>query len=88
MVKETSTKGKENGISGDQLIWGNKYFTFNSNMLFFKEWIKGGILYIKDIYSGGKIQKSSVILEKLISKQNWIRQYSTILKPGRGHRQT
>ena len=49
-VKQTLTKRKQNGISGDQLIWGNKYFILNSNMLFFKEWIRSGILYIRDIY--------------------------------------
>ena len=55
----------------DQIIWGNPHFTYkakcdkNEKCLFFSNWIKGGIIKVKDlkISENGKIDENYIILE-------------------------
>ena len=42
-----------------QIIWGNRFITFEKQYLFFKEWINSGIFFVNDIIdNNGKIRKN------------------------------
>ena len=39
-----------------QILWGNRFITFENKYLFFKEWINSGIFFVNDIIDkNGKI---------------------------------
>ena len=41
-----------------QIVWGNKFITFENKYLFFKEWIISGIFFVNDIIdTNGKIRQ-------------------------------
>ena len=64
-----------------QILWGNRFNTFEKKYLFFKEWINSGIFFVNDIIdNNGKIMQE-FILHKLKNKSNWISEFS-ILKKG------
>ncbi len=55
-------------------IWFNSRYTHKNNPLFFKNWIKSGILYVKDLFLNGRLISEKEILDKLINKTDWIRE--------------
>ena len=53
-----------------QILWGNRFITFEKKYLFFKEWINSGIFFVNDIIdNNGKITQE-FILHKLKNKSN------------------
>ena len=65
---------------GEQKIWGNRFITNNKSVLFFKEWIEAGFIYVSDLFRNGIFIHQKYLLEKLSNKKNWIVQYITIKK--------
>lgn len=67
-----------------QPILSNTSFNFKGKTLFFDEWIKSGILYVKDIFKENSKLKSTRdildILDRLNIKNNWICEYKIIQK--------
>lgn len=48
-------------------------------MICFDEWIKSGILYVKDIFKeNGKLKSIRDIFDRLNKKSNWICEYKII----------
>jgi hypothetical protein len=63
-----------------QILWGNRFITFEKKYIFFKEWINSGIFFINDIIdNNGKITQE-FILHKLKNKSNWISEFSILKK--------
>ena len=63
-----------------QILWGNRFITFEKKYLFFKEWINSGIFFVNDIIdNNGKITQE-FILNKLKNKSNWISEFSILKK--------
>ena len=63
-----------------QILWGNRFITFEKKYLFFKEWINSGIFFVNDIIdNNGKITQE-FILHKLKNKSNWISEFSILKK--------
>ena len=34
-----------------QCLWGNEYFKVKGKMLLFKNWVKSGFIYVKDLFN-------------------------------------
>ena len=68
-----------------QVVWGNPIFKFQNKCIHFENWIKGGIIYVKDLFDiQGNFHNEGFILSKIPSKRDWIREYTTVkrvLKP-------
>ena len=68
-----------------QVVWGNPIFKFQNKCILFENWIKGGIIYVKDLFDiQGNFHNEGFILSKIPSKRDWIREYTTVkrvLKP-------
>ena len=41
---------KKNKVSCRCFLWNNEHVKYKGNVLFFPEWIKGGIMYVNDMY--------------------------------------
>ena len=61
-----------------QPIWGNKLFQINKKPLFLRNWIKSGILYVKDLIIQNSFLNVNLIYQKLINKQNWIAEFYSV----------
>ena len=61
------------------------FFKFQNKCIHFHNWIKGGIIYVKDLFDmHGNFHNESFILSKILSKRDWIREYTIVkrvLKP-------
>ena len=55
-----------------QPIWNNKMFKFKGKSLYFKNWIKSGFLYVKDLFIDGEFKDISVFRDSLTHKHNYI----------------
>ena len=55
-------------------LWGNKMFMYRGKALFFKQWIKDGILYVKDIVSDEKVMEDSEIFSMITCKNRIIQE--------------
>ena len=68
-----------------QVVWGNPIFKFQNKCIHFENWIKGGIIYVKDLFDmQGNFHNEGFILSKIPSKRDWIREYTIVkrvLKP-------
>ena len=63
-----------------EIIWGNKYIIFKGKCLVKVNWIKSGIIFIKNILDEyGRISEYKIIA-KLINKQNWISELNILKK--------
>ena len=61
------------------IIWGNENFKFQGKCLYSENWIKSGIIYIKDLFGkDGEFINEDDILLKLKNKRNWIAEYIMI----------
>ena len=64
-----------------QFIWNNKLFTYKSKPLCFTNWIKGGILYVKDIFNkNGELYDISFFTNALKKNNNTLCEYIMIKK--------
>ena len=63
-----------------QMLWGNQYIKHNGKCLLMKNWINSGIYFINDILDEKGNISESIILQKLVSKQNWISEFSIVKK--------
>ena len=61
-----------------QIIWGNRFIKFGNKCLFFKNWIKSGLIFINDIIDEKGALSENFILEKLDNKRNWISEFQTL----------
>lgn len=62
-----------------QPIWSNKIFNFKGKTICFENWIKSGILYVKDIFEeNGTLKSSSDIFGTLRKRTNWLCEYKII----------
>ena len=63
-----------------QILWGNRFITFEKKYVFFKEWINSGIFFVNAIIdNNGKITQE-FFLHKLKNKSNWISEFSILKK--------
>ena len=59
-----------------QPIWLNHHFTDHKNKpIFISNWVKCGILFVKDIFPNGTFITEQQLLQKLTHKQNWMVEY-------------
>lgn len=64
---------KNPSILLNHVIWNNDLLKVNNKFLFIPNWIKSGIIYIKDLfYTDGSLLPDFQIKNKLINTQNWI----------------
>ena len=61
-----------------QIIWGNKFITFNKKSSIFKNWINSNILFVNDIIDNQGQINEDIILQKLINKTNWISEFNQL----------
>ena len=61
-----------------QIIWGNKFITFNKTSLIFKNWIHSNILFVNDIIDDQGQINEDIILHKLIKKTYWISEFNQL----------
>ena len=60
-------------------IWSNTNFKLKGKTLYFENWVKSGLLYVKDIFNeNGLLKSSEQIIDILIKKSNWICDYKII----------
>ena len=60
------------------MLWGNRFIKYKGKCLLFVNWIESGILYINDIITNNGNISETVILQKLISKRNWLAETNII----------
>ena len=59
-----------------QPIWGNEYFKTRNQLLYLKNWVNSGILYVKDLFDkDGQFISERNILYTLQNTTNWISEY-------------
>jgi hypothetical protein len=63
-----------------EIIWGNKYIIFKGKCLVKVNWIKSGIIFIKNILDEYDRISEYKIIAKLINKQNWISELNILKK--------
>ena len=64
-----------------QPIWLNDLIRFNGKLLFYTNWIKSGILYIKDLFdNNGNFHDINYFSNILVNKSNWLCEYNTLKK--------
>ena len=61
-----------------QPIWNNKMFKFKGKSLCFKNWIKSGFLYVKDLFIDGEFKDISIFRDSLTHKHNYICEYNIL----------
>ena len=67
--------GIQNGCT---LLWNNKNITCQGKVLFFKDWIKAGLIFVKDVYNDNEIVTYDWICQKVGHGPDRILQYYTI----------
>ena len=63
-----------------EIIWGNQRFKHKNECLYIGNWIKSGIIYVKDLIYDDKFITSEKIFALLKSKVNWISEYVKVKK--------
>ena len=64
-----------------QPIWFNTNFRTNKHSLFFANWAKVGILYVKDLFNQeGKFHDIEYFSDVIKNKSNWICEYNVLKK--------
>ena len=62
-----------------QPLWTNTNFKFKGKTLYFENWVKSGLLYVKDIFNeNGLFKSSEPIIGILNKKSSWICEYKII----------
>ena len=57
-------------------IWNKKNFTYKNKVLFFENWVKGQILYVKDLFDAqGNFKILDDFADAVITKTNWLCEY-------------
>lgn len=64
-----------------QFIWYNNLFQYENKPLCFENWIKSGILYVKDIFDeNGEFYDMMYFTQKLARKNNILCEYIMLRK--------
>ena len=62
-----------------QPIWNNKQICFKGKTIEFTNWIKSGILYVKDLFDeNGNFIDLDYLSNVLYNKNNWLCEYKCI----------
>ncbi len=69
-------QSKDNIFS--EVIWGNMLFMKNGTCLYEKNWIKSGVIYVKDLIHNDTFIDAQYIMTTLKYKVNWISEYTKI----------
>ena len=57
-------------------IWNNTIFKYRNKTLFFDNWSKGGILYVKDLFDiDGNFKSLDEFSDSILTKNNWLCEY-------------
>lgn len=57
-----------------QPIWNNCNMRYKGNVIFFENWVKSGILFVKDILdNNGKIRTLESLTNVLKDRSNWLK---------------
>ena len=57
-------------------IWNNTIFKYRNKTLFFENWSKGGILYVKDLFDiDGNFRTLEEFSDSVLTKNNWLCEY-------------
>ena len=57
-------------------IWNNTIFKYRNKTLFFENWSKGGILYVKDLFDiDGNFKTLEEFSDSVLTKNNWLCEY-------------
>lgn len=59
-------------------IWNNRHFVFDGKPMFFKNWIKSNILYVKDLFTDNGFKSLYEIGDEVCSKANLLCEYKII----------
>ncbi len=62
-----------------QFIWGNRFICFRGKPLFYKHWMKKGILYINDLLNDANCISADFVYQKLHDKTNWLAEFYTLV---------
>ena len=64
-----------------QPIWNNVLFTYKDKTLFFHNWVKSNILYVKDIFKDdGTLKTLNDYQDILLNKSNWLCEYGVLFR--------
>ena len=62
-----------------QTIWSNEKFSYRGKSIYFPNWLKSNILYVKDLFTdNGVLKTPEDIMRILVNKNNWICEYKII----------
>ena len=62
-----------------QPIWSNEKFSYRGKSIYFPNWLKSNILYVKDLFTdNGVLKTPEDIMRILVNKNNWICEYKII----------
>ena len=61
-----------------QPIWNNKLFKYNEKTLCYKNWIKSGILYVRELFDDNGFKEIDMFRNILMYKANWICEYNIL----------
>ena len=64
-----------------QPIWNNVLFTYKDKTLFFHNWVKSNILYVKDIFKDdGTLKTLNDYQDILLNKSKWLCEYGVLFR--------
>ena len=62
-----------------QTIWNNLYFKVKGKPLLFRNWLKSGIKYVKDLYDDdGNFHDIAYFSNIIVNKSNWLCEYKVL----------
>ena len=62
-----------------QTIWNNLYFKVRGKPLLFRNWLKSGIKYVKDLYDeDGNFHDIVYFSNIIVNKSNWLCEYKVL----------
>ena len=61
-----------------QPVWNNKLFKYNVKTLCYKNWLKSGILYVKELFDDNCFKEIEMFRNILRYKANWICEYNIL----------
>lgn len=84
--KNVNTLNRDEFLS--QFIWNNNLFQYENKPLCFENWIKSGILYVKDIFDeNGEFYDMMYFTQKLVRKNNILCEYIMLRKAFKAYKE-